>query len=274
MEIKKCPRCNSKNLILSGKGKAEDKQRFNCKDCNYHFTRKILIEPVPLKKADEIYSDYLKSNFSNYKIAKIHGLKSTELQRWFTTKFWKNRISSKNKFKKVAYHSELTADISSYLKSFHPIIRVKPQFSNVVIQYLHDGHKTDPRFTFSIFTLFEFRELYGETFCTVKFHFLNNRKNRSEISSLPLRLADFLPDFYQNEIHIQEESKILRNIKVSDFLDDILSDEKTLGYIDQFKLQKDREIERRIKNREILELKHKALIKEKALNAKRNRNKV
>lgn len=272
--MKKCPRCSSKNLILSGKGKADDKQRFNCKDCHYHFSREILIEPVPLKKADTIYSDYLKYNLSNYKIAKIHGLNSTELQRWFTKKFWKNRLSSKNKFKKVAYHSELTTEITSYLKSFHPIIRVKPQFSNVVIQYLHDGHKTDPRFTFTIFTLFEFRELYGEQFCTVKFHFLDNRKNRSKVSNLPSKLADFLPNFYLSEVHMQEEGEILRNIKVSAFLDEILSNEKTLHFIQQFTLQKDREIENKIKNRDILEKKHKASIKEKNLKMTQDRNKV
>lgn len=270
--ITKCPKCQSNDIILSGKVK--EKQRYKCKACNFFFSKGIKPEPIQIKKADKIYKDYLQNNWSNYILAKVHGLKPAQLQRWFKVSFWAKKEASENRFKRVAYHAELTSDITNYLKPLQPKIRVKPQFSNVVIQYLYLGHKTNPKFTSVLFTLYDFRELYGESFCTVKFNFLATSKNRLAKDDTKIHLQDFLPEHYSTSTHLREETSIVRNIKVSDFLDEIMSNDKTLFYLNLFMEQKNEDIKRQIQRLEELESNRKKEIAEKIRKIRERRNKV
>jgi transposase-like protein len=60
-----CPKCKSSNIIK--KGFLEGEQRYNCKDCNFHFTKHTdLSKPHPDSKPPEVRklanTLYLKGN--------------------------------------------------------------------------------------------------------------------------------------------------------------------------------------------------------------------
>jgi transposase len=72
-----CLRCGSENSIKSGF--ARSKQRFECKDCHYHF-----VEPSP-KAGDEEHLQVVKlycSGVSFRQIGRLQGLSHTTARRW------------------------------------------------------------------------------------------------------------------------------------------------------------------------------------------------
>ena len=73
----KCLRCGSENSIKSGF--ARGKQRFECKECHYHF-----VEPSPKPGAEE-HRQVVKlycSGVSFRQIGRLQGVSHTTARRW------------------------------------------------------------------------------------------------------------------------------------------------------------------------------------------------
>lgn len=227
MEIKKCPRCRSKNLIFSGKGK--DKVRKKCLDCTNHFTVVQKSTAIPKETIAKIYNEYSYQNFPISHYAKKGLVSHVTLNKWMKYSYWIENNISDNIFRSVARNNEIVLPITYFFKNVSPKIKVKPLEKKVLIQFLVDGYKTEIEKTLNLFTLFDFEEKFGESFCSVRFDILNVIKNK-------------LPLFSNKE----EKLKLIRQgkqlheiINIENFINDELIRENEFNS-DDLKIRKDR----------------------------------
>lgn len=77
--MKKCPKCDSKSVIKSGV--VNQRQRYNCKDCNYYFTVDKLgknIDNYYVTKAIQLYVE----GVSYREIERILGVSHVSVMNW------------------------------------------------------------------------------------------------------------------------------------------------------------------------------------------------
>lgn len=105
-----CPKCNSNSLVKSGI--VQDRQRYKCKNCNYHFTVQKLgkkIDDYYVVKAIQLYVE----GISYREIERILGISHVSVMNWI--KAYKIQRPTQNQYRptyKILTHSELAKHIS------------------------------------------------------------------------------------------------------------------------------------------------------------------
>lgn len=169
-KISQCPKCKSDKIILSGK--AKEKQRYQCKNCNRFFTTITKSNSIRQKKINELYKLYSQNNYSLAKIARLGKISHVTFYKWFRNDYWKTVDISKNIFIKVAENTEYVKDILYHFRNVKSVIIVKPLADKVIIDYL-DNEKTT-----NLFTLKHIRNKEGDILCSLTFDILNTLKNK------------------------------------------------------------------------------------------------
>ena len=233
--LSKCPKCNSKDIILSGKVK--DKQRYQCKTCNRFFSTITKSNSISQKKINELYRLYSQNNYSLAKIARLGKISHVTFYKWFRSDYWTTVDISNNIFSKVAENSEYVKDILFHFRNVKSVIRVKPLAEKVIIEYIDNEKSTN------LFTLKHIRYKEGDILCSVTFDILNILKNKVNAYSTTKERIElqnkgestfteiYIDDFINYDLILNEDKKLnkyskriklensLNNVYISNFLD-------------------------------------------------------